>query len=93
MSGLLMLCMMLTMAPAKLPNIIPMMSNDTVWGILTEATMISSKTAVAPITAASTCPQPETKAKGSAAVLKVSKATPKLAPEVTPSTSGPASGL
>lgn len=63
MSGLLMLCMMLTMAPAKLPNIIPMMSNDTVWGILTEATMISSKTAVAPITAASTCPQPETKTK------------------------------
>ena len=43
--------------------------------------------------AAEICPQPVKMKKGTAEVVSVSNATPRLAPEVTPSTSGPASGL
>ena len=43
--------------------------------------------------AAVTCPHPAMSHRGSEEVPKVSKATPRLAPEVTPNTSGPASGL
>ena len=84
---------MLTMAPAKLPNIIPIINKDTVCGTFTDTIIISSNTPTAPRTAAVTCPHPAITNQGSDEAPNVSKATPRLAPEVTPSTSGPASGL
>ena len=93
-SALLALCSTFTTEPAMLPNIIPTMSSETVSFTLLETPSTRSKTRSEPIIAAPTCAHVlATIAVGKNAPPISSSATPKLAPELIPSTYGPASGF
>lgn len=77
-----------------LPNIIPTMSRETVSFTLLETAKTSKSTNSEPIMAAPTCAHAlATSAAGRNALPISSNATPKLAPELIPSTYGPANGF
>ena len=71
----------------------PIINKETVCGMRMDTIITNNSTHTAPIIAAITCPHPVMSQRGRVEVPNVSKATPRLAPEVTPNTSGPANGL
>jgi len=86
-----------TIALVKLENISPTIRIAIVSRSFWETTKIASNTKVLPKHDAKIIPKEETKKDpknaGKNADPKITKATPKLAPELNPSTYGPASGL
>ena len=84
-------------ALVKLPNISPTIKIDMVSLIRCETDSTSIKTSELPTHEASTIPYEERKMPlkngGTNPAPKIIKATPKLAPELSPKTSGPAKGF
>ena len=89
-----MFCKMLTIDPVICPNIIPIKSNDTACRTLNDTINTNKRTHTAPNVAEMINPNPEsTKDRGKIEPAKIYMATPKLAPELTPNTYGPAKGF